>query len=140
MDLGLPSALRVENVIEAANQREREQLALFHLDAGRLALGEARNLDAVAELRRAVYLAPYDHDAHLMLGTAYMRSGRVSEAIQSLQIAIWSADTSAARLALAEAYERSGSLEDARRQVDVVLGRDPADEGARRLEESLRGR
>jgi len=38
MDLGLPAALSVENVIVAAGQRDQQQLAAFHLDAGRRAV------------------------------------------------------------------------------------------------------
>ena len=37
MDLGLPDASRIENVIGAAGQRDQRQLASFHLDAGRRA-------------------------------------------------------------------------------------------------------
>ena len=62
MDLGLPASLRVENVIVAAGQRDQKQLAAFHLESGRRAYAAERDAEAIAELRRAVYLSPYDHE------------------------------------------------------------------------------
>ena len=55
----------------------------------------------------AVYLAPYDAAAHLLLGRVYLRSGRTDEAIDEFKIAIWSDDTVASHLALADAYTRA---------------------------------
>ena len=46
--------------------------------------------EAIAELRRVVYLSPYQSDAHLLLGRIYLRSGRTAEAITALKIAVWS--------------------------------------------------
>jgi len=93
MDLGLPDALRVENVISAAGQREQRQLAAFHLEAARRAFEAERDADAIADLQRVVYLTPYDHEAHLLLGRIYLRGGRLTDAIDTLKISIWSRDT-----------------------------------------------
>ena len=98
MDLGLPDALRVENVIGAAGQRDQRQLASFHLDAARRAYETEHDAEAISELQRAVYLSPYDHEAHLLLGRIYLRGGRLPDAIDALKISIWSSDTVAARL------------------------------------------
>jgi Flp pilus assembly protein TadD len=133
LDLGLPSALRIENVIEAVSQHDREQLALFHRDAGRVAFENERDAAAVAELRRAVYLAPYDHEAHLLLGRVYLRSGRLSDALRSLTISIWSTDTVAARLMLARAYAEAGSPGRARAELETVLEREPTNVQAREI-------
>jgi cytochrome c-type biogenesis protein CcmH/NrfG len=133
LDLGLPSALRIENVIEAVSQHDREQLALFHRDAGRVAFENERDAAAVAELRRAVYLAPYDHEAHLLLGRVYLRSGRLSDALRSLKISIWSTDTVAARLMLARAYAEEGSPGRARAELETVLEREPTNVQAREI-------
>jgi Flp pilus assembly protein TadD len=77
-DLDVLASLRVDNVIVSAGQRDQRELAAFHLDAGRRAYQAERDVEAIAELRRAVYLSPYDSEAHLLLGRAYLRSGRVN--------------------------------------------------------------
>jgi tetratricopeptide (TPR) repeat protein len=140
MDLGLPDVLRVENVIGAAGQRDQRQLASFHLDVARRAFEGERDAEAVSELQRAIYLAPYDHDAHLLLGRLYLRSGRLQDAIDALKISIWSSDTVQARYVLAEAYEKAGMVNEARAELEKLVKRDPADQEARRRLDQLRAR
>ena len=94
---------RVQELISAAEQRDQREVAAFHLDAGRRLLSAGRDTDAIAELRRAVYLSPYDGEAHVLLGRTYARGGRVQEAIAELKVAVWSDDRIDARLALATA-------------------------------------
>jgi tetratricopeptide (TPR) repeat protein len=84
-----PGTLRVESVIVAAEQREQQELATFHLDRGRRMFEQERVAEAIAELRRAIYLMPYQTEAHYLLARAYERSGRTREAIDSLKIAVW---------------------------------------------------
>jgi tetratricopeptide (TPR) repeat protein len=88
-DIVESGGLRVESVIVAAEQREQRQLATFHLDRGRRMFEQERDAEAIAELRRAIYLMPYQGEAHFLLARAYQRSGRQKEAIDSLKIAIW---------------------------------------------------
>jgi tetratricopeptide (TPR) repeat protein/TolB-like protein len=88
-DLIDPGALRVESVLVAAEQREQEQLATFHLERGRRLFQDERDAEAIAELRRTIYLMPYQAEAHLLLGRLYQRTGRMREAIDALKIAIW---------------------------------------------------
>jgi Flp pilus assembly protein TadD len=140
MDLGVPSALRVENVIGAAGQRDQQQLATFHFEAGRRAFEAGRDAEAISELRRAVYLAPYDHQALLLLGRAYLRSGRVADAVNAFTISIWSTDTTEARVALAQAHASTGDLDEARAELRIVLDREPAHAEASRLLDDLAGR
>ena len=103
-EVDVPAALRVENVIVAAGQRDQQELAAIHLESGRrLSLAE-RDVEAISELRRAIYLAPYQHEAHLLLGEIYLRGGRIDEAVDELKISVWSQDTVPARVRLAEAY------------------------------------
>jgi len=131
MDLGLPDALRVENVIGAAGQRDQRQLALFHLDAARRAYETEHDAEAISALQRAIYLSPYDNEAHLLLGRIYLRGGRVGDAIDALKISIWSTDSVAARLVLADAYERAGLLNEARAEAQNVLSREATNQEAR---------
>jgi Flp pilus assembly protein TadD len=140
MDLDLPDALRVENVIGAAGQRDQRQLAAFHLEAARRAYDAGRDAQAISELQRAVYLSPYDDEAHLMLGRIYLRGGRLPDAIDALKISIWSSDTTSSRLVLAETYEKAGLLNEARIELRTVLERDAANVEARQALERLSGR
>ena len=47
----------------------------------------------MAELRRAVYLSPYEAQAHLLIGRIHLRGGRPADAVDALKISIWSEDT-----------------------------------------------
>ena len=132
-EVDVPTALRVETAIVEAGQRDQRELALFHLQAGRRLFESQRDEEAIMELRRAVYLAPYDSDAHLLLGRLYLRGGRTADAIDALKISIWSADTSAAHLALAEAYVAARDEAAARTELQSVLKRDAGNAEAKRL-------
>ena len=132
-DVDIPAALRVENVIVAAGQRDQRDLATFHLQSGRRLYQSQRDPEAIAELRRAIYLAPYESEAHLLLGRLYLRNGRIDEAIDALKISIWSEDTIAAHLALAEAYIAAKDASAARMELQAILKRDPANVDARML-------
>jgi Flp pilus assembly protein TadD len=84
-----PGTLRVESVIVASEQRGQQELASFHLARGRRMFEQERDAEAIAELRRAIYLTPYQSEAHVLLARAYERSGRRREAVDSLKIAVW---------------------------------------------------
>lgn len=132
-DLAVPAFRRLETEIVAAGQRSQQELAAFHVDAGRRAYLTERDDEAIASLRRAVYLSPYDAEAHLLLGRVYLRGGRHQEAVDEFTISIWSRDTVTARLALAEAYIQTQNAAGARSELQTVLGRDPSNPDARRL-------
>jgi cytochrome c-type biogenesis protein CcmH/NrfG len=128
---------RVESEIVAAGQRDQQELAAFHLDAGRRAFLAERDDEAIAAFRRAVYLAPYDAEAHLLLGRVYARGGRLIEAVDEFTISIWSRDTIAARLALAGAYIQSQNADGARTELQAILAKEPGNTEARRLIDRL---
>jgi tetratricopeptide (TPR) repeat protein len=136
-DVDVPASLRIETMIVAAEQRDQRELAAFHLQAGRRAYEAERDAEAIAELRRAVYLSPYQHEAHVLLGRAYLRSGRVEEAIDALKIALWIDDTIATHLVLAEAYIQARDLPTARAELQWILKADPQNNDARRMLERL---
>jgi len=118
-------------------QRDQRDAARFHLEAGRRAYQAERDSEAIAALRRAVYLAPYDSAAHLLLGRTYLRSGRVADAIDEFKIAIWSDDTIAAHIALAGAYVQAQDYPTARAELQWILKADPQNAEARRLLDRL---
>ena len=95
-----PARLAIAN----SAQRDQRELASFHLDRGRRLFEKEQDREAMAELRRAVYLSPYEAGAHLLMGRIHLPRGRPEDAIDALKISIWSDDSAAARIALAEAY------------------------------------
>jgi Flp pilus assembly protein TadD/TolB-like protein len=124
---------RTDDVIVATGQRDQREVAAFHLASGRRLFEAQRDAEAIAELRRAIFLSPYESEAHLLLGRAYLRGGRVDAAIDALKISLWSADTIPAHLALAEGYIRSKMPTEARAQLQTVLAVDANNAEARRL-------
>ncbi len=91
LDIDVPDSLRaVDAAVVAAEQRDQREIAAFHLDRGRRLFEAGRDADAIAELRRTIFLAPYESQAHLLLGRIYLRTGRTQEAIDALTIAVWS--------------------------------------------------
>jgi tetratricopeptide (TPR) repeat protein len=131
--LGPSGRRRLDRVIAAAGERDRQDLAAFHLDAARRAIDRDADREAEQELRRALYLSPYLAEAHLLLGRLHLRHGRTADAIQVLKVALWSEETVEGRLALAEAYLAARHFTAARAEVDRALKLDPASEEARSL-------
>lgn len=136
-DVDVPASLRVDAMIVASAQRDQRELAAFHLEAGRRAYQEERDAQAIAELRRAVYLSPYQSEAHLLLARAYLRSGRIDDAVDAVKIAIWIEDTVAAHLLLAEAYIQARELDEAQAELEWILKVDPQNAAAKALLERV---
>ena len=91
------------------------------------------------ELRRAVFLSPYEAEAQLLLGRIHLRGGRPQEAVAALKISIWSRDTAPARVALAEAYLRLKDTASAKTQVQKALALDPQSPEALELQKRIDG-
>ena len=89
-EIDASDSLRIESVLVKSEQREQRQLVEFQLDRGRRLYQQGKDAEAIAELRRAVYLAPYEAEAHLLLGKIYLRTGRRTEARDAFTIALWS--------------------------------------------------
>lgn len=114
-------------------QRDQRELASFHLDRGRRLYEREADSEAMAELRRAVYLSPYQAEAHLLIGRIHLRAGRPQEAVEALKISIWSEDSAAARIALATAFLKLADPAAARAELDRALAIDPKSDEARRM-------
>lgn len=134
-----PSATRVDMILTSAGQRDSDALAAFHLDAGRRAYQREADREAIQELRRALYVSPYLAEAHLLLGRLYLRGGRAEEAVAALKIALWSDETVATHLALAEAYLEVQDTASARIEVDRALALDPQSADARAMRAKIGG-
>jgi tetratricopeptide (TPR) repeat protein len=89
-EIDVLASFRVGDAVVASEQRDQREIAAFHLERGRRFFEEERDAEALAELRRTVFLSPYDADAHLLIARIYLRTGRTAEAIDALKIAVWS--------------------------------------------------
>lgn len=123
----------VDLAIVNTAQRDQQDAAQFHLDRGRRLFEREQDRDAMAELRRAVFLSPYQAEAHLLIGRIHLRAGRPQEAIDALKISIWSRDGAPAHVALAEAYLELKDPANARLQAQRALTLDPSSADARRV-------
>ncbi|MEP6594114.1 MAG: tetratricopeptide repeat protein, partial [Acidobacteriota bacterium] len=129
---------RPEQTIVNTAQRDQRELAAFHLNRGRRLYEREEDREAMTELRRAVYLSPYEAEAHLLIGRILLRTGRPEQARDALKISIWSADSAPARVALAEAFLKLRDVPAARTELDRALAIDPASADARRILGSIR--
>jgi tetratricopeptide (TPR) repeat protein len=129
---------RIDDAIVNAAQREQRDLAAFHLERGRRFFEKEQDRDAMAELRKAVYLLPYEAEAHLLIGRIHLRGGRPQEAVDALKISLWSQETARARVALAEAYISMKNTAAARTELERALVVDPAVADAKRLLSTLK--
>src|SRR5262249_10498395 len=114
----------VAQAIANMAQRDQENVAQFHLDRGRRLFAAEQDREALAELKRAVFLSPYEAEAHLLIGRIYLRGGRPREAIGALKISIWSRNTAAAHVALGEAYLSIKDTASARAEAQKALALD----------------
>jgi len=133
-----PRGQRIDAALEMVGQRQQRELAAFYLERGRRLVEQENDREAESELTRALYLSPYDAEAHRLLGRSYLRTGRLREAIDAFKVSIWSEDTAAARLALAEAYLEARDTEAALAEAQRALALDPSSVHARKLIERLR--
>jgi tetratricopeptide (TPR) repeat protein len=129
---------RPEQAIVNTAQREQRELAAFHLDRGRRLYEREEDREALVELRRAVYLSPYEAQAHLLIGRILLRAGRPKEAVDALKISIWSADSAPARIALGETYLKLENAAAARTELERALVLDPASSEAKRILSTIR--
>lgn len=127
-----PLAMSDTSAASPAQQDQRE-LVKFHLERGQRLYEREADADAMAELRRAVYLSPYESQAHLLIGRIYLRAGRPQDAVNALKISIWSEDTAVARIALADAYLKLQNTAAARSELQRALALDPDSAEAKRM-------
>jgi tetratricopeptide (TPR) repeat protein len=131
------SATRVISIRNPA-QREQQEVAAFHLAEGRRLYAAQQDREAIDELRRSVYLSPYQDEPHLLLGRLYVRAGRLSDAIDEFKVAIWSRESFEARLELGHAYLAAGDKPAARREADRALVLQPGAADAEALREKAK--
>jgi Tfp pilus assembly protein PilF len=136
----LPHARPVEAALAVTGQRDQRELARFHLDRGRRLFAQDNDREAMAELDRVLYLSPYEPEAHLLAGRIHLRSNRLQAAIDSFKISLWSSETAAGHIALAEAYLQSDETAAARSEVERAAELDPGSVDVRRLLDRIAAR
>jgi tetratricopeptide (TPR) repeat protein len=120
-------------------QRDQKETAAYHLARGRTLVDARKDREAIEELRRAIYLAPYEDEPHLLLGRVYHRTGRTAEAIDEFKVALWSRETAAAHIALGAALLDAGERDAARQAAERALVLSPASVEARELLKKIGG-
>jgi Tfp pilus assembly protein PilF len=116
-----PEAGRADSALVATERREQSEMATFHLDRGRRFFEREEDRGALAELQRAIYLSPYQAEAHLLVGRIHLRAGRTHEAIEALKISLWSQETAEGHIALGEAYLQGKDPTAARAEAERAL-------------------
>jgi tetratricopeptide (TPR) repeat protein len=120
-----PGARRTDTALLATEQKGQRELVAFHLDRGRRFVERDNDRDALTELQRAIYLAPYQAEAHLLIGRIHLRAGRLQEAIAAFKIALWSEESAAGHAALGEAYRQARDPAAARLEAERALALSP---------------
>ena len=80
------------------------ELARFYLDRGPAPVPAGERPRGHRELNRAIFLSPYEAEAHLLVGRIHLRNDRVREAIDAFKISLWSAETAGRTRRWAQAY------------------------------------
>jgi len=134
----LPHPRQIETSIASNEQRDQRELGRFYLDRGRRLYQQENDRDAVDQLNRAIFLSPYEAEAHLLVGRIHLRNNRLREAIDAFKISLWSAETAAAHVALAEAYLQNRDGDAARAEAGRALTLDPSSAEATALLDRIR--
>lgn len=127
----------VGQAISNTAQRDQRDMAQFHLERGRRLFEAEQDREATSELQRAIFLSPYEAEAHLLLGRIHLRGGRPREAVAALKISLWSRDSAAAHAVLAEAYLRLKDPAAAKQQAQMAIALDPSLPEARAIMEKI---
>jgi tetratricopeptide (TPR) repeat protein/TolB-like protein len=116
--------VQLDTALVTATQQEYQQLARFHYDRGMRLAEQQQDREAASEFRKSIYLAPYAPETHLALGRVLVRAGRLRDAVESLTISLWSAESIDARVLLADALlslgDPAAALPHAERAVQLA--------------------
>jgi tetratricopeptide (TPR) repeat protein len=139
-DLEGPAGSLLDRVMAPVEQKDQRDLAAFHLDRARRLVEQARDVEALAELRRSLYISPYQAEAHLLAGRIHARAGRLAEAARDLRISLWCQETVAAHVALGYVLLEQKDLLGAQTEANLALVMDVGNAEARALLEKAGGK
>jgi tetratricopeptide (TPR) repeat protein len=137
--LDVAALSRLNAAIADPAERDQEATAAFHLGRARTLVAAGNDREAISELRRAIYLQPYADEPHLLLGRAYLRAGRTSDAVDEFKVALWCHETAAGHVALGQALLAEGDREAARKESARALAMAPDSSDARDLSKRIGG-
>jgi tetratricopeptide (TPR) repeat protein/TolB-like protein len=130
--------VRVDSTLVSTTQQDHQELARFHFERGQRLTEQQQDREAISEFRKSLYLSPYDAQTHLALGRVLVRAGRLRDAIESLKISLWSAESMDGRLLLAEALLGTGETAEARVHAERAMQLSPESAEARALLDRIR--
>ncbi|MBP1634254.1 MAG: putative system TPR-repeat lipoprotein [Acidobacteria bacterium] len=133
LDLEAPRLSLFEKAAAPSEQREQRDLAAFHRERGQRLFEARRDVEAMAELGRSLYLLPYQADVHLLVGRIHQRAGRLREAAESFRISLWCQPAVDAHVALGEVLLLLGDTLGAQTEANRALTMDVNDAAARAL-------
>jgi Flp pilus assembly protein TadD len=138
-DLETPRVRSLRVALGETVGRNQYELAGFHAERGERLIEAGDDEAALRELRKAVYLSPYEARPHLLIGRIQQRFGQTRQAIDAFRVSLWCAETLDARLALAAALLDAGRVDEARVEISRALELDPKSTEAARLRQRLEG-
>ncbi len=139
-ELDAPRLAQLDTTLAPAEPNEQRDLAAFHAERGRRMYEQQQDQAAIDELKRSLYLSPYQPGVQLLLGRIYLRTARAADAVQALKISLWSKETAAGHALLGQAYLQTKDEARAREELQAAVRLDPADPDARDLAARLEGK
>lgn len=129
---GQPESLKAAQEHVTLLQQKQPSDPDTHIAAGNLLSRQQKYPEAIAEMQKAVTLAPDRGDAYLDLGMLQAGANQPEAAETSLKKAIGlKAEGSSPRLMLAAFYQSRGRYAEAEQQVEQMIAADPKDTKAR---------
>ncbi|MCK6554579.1 tetratricopeptide repeat protein [Candidatus Binatia bacterium] len=127
------AALHYEKAIAASPSAEAHNGLGFVLDK----LG--KNVEAIAQFRRAIEVDPAYVPAYNNLGEVYVKEGKLDDAVSAYRDSLKQRPSAAIRTDLATALWKQGKTQDAIRELQDALKVDPGNARARHKLEAMRG-
>lgn len=132
----LPDALQPPafGIRPAASRRE---VLEFHLGRAEEYGSRERWSEAIAELKKVLYLDPYNATARHLLARSYFGTRDLERALIEVRMAIWSRDSAESRVLLARILSGLGQKAEAESEARRALELDPANLEARQILENV---
>jgi len=111
----------------------RDEVVRFHLNRGTDFCRRGMWLEATSELKRVLYLNPYNGEARYLLASAYLNLGDLDHAVVEAKMSLWNNETAAAHALLARILSRLGRAAESRQEAERALELDPSNAEARSL-------
>jgi tetratricopeptide (TPR) repeat protein len=124
--------VRFDRAILAAERDQREMTG-FYVDRARRLFDQGKDGEALTDLRRALFLSPYDARALLLVARLHLRSGHPGEAADAARVSLWSEDGAAGHVILGRALLELKDMPGARAAAERALALDATSAEARDL-------